>query len=460
MKTKIYIKCVLVISILVTYGCGSQGSKNDLSTNKKNVVFIIADDLNKTLGTYGHPIVKTPNIDKLASLGIQFENAHCNYAVCNPSRTSFLTGIRPENLGILDNRTALQSVLGDRQTLPMLFKNNGYHTVNIGKIFHSRKESFNDMKAWDELHQFKSTAIGEQGEGRNITDGALKWCNWKATEGGDEDQKDGQNAAKAVEFIKSAHDEPFFLAVGFHKPHDPFHAPKKYFDLYPMEDCNPPEMPIDWQPAYNHSLPTQYPVFAKFTDQDKREFLRSYYACVSFMDAQVGKVITALEETKQLDNTLIVFISDHGYHLGEHNWWNKVTLYENGTSAPFIVMDPSIKQKGYKTGAMIEFIDIYPTLASLCDLKGIPNYLEGESFEKVLVNPELPMRSEVRSVIRRGKMLGKSVKNEKWRYISWGEGKQGHELYHQVSDRAEYNNLAEDPRYADEVKVMQGLLAN
>ncbi|MDX1284939.1 MAG: sulfatase-like hydrolase/transferase, partial [Draconibacterium sp.] len=259
----------------IFFSCSNPKEKIETESVKtdKNVLFIVVDDLNTTVGCYGHPIVKTPNIDKLAESGVKFNHAYCNYAVCGPSRGSFLTGLRPESINILDNRTPLQDVLGNRVTLPFLFKQNGYHTVSIGKVFHGKKHGHGDPKAWDEIYSFGATELGKKGEMRNMTDGVLKWCHWRIAEGGDEDQQDGQNAKKAIEFIKTKRDKPFFLALGFAKPHDPFIAPKKYFDMYPLEDCDPPQLPEGWEPPYKHSLPGETKTFNKFTNQDKREFL-------------------------------------------------------------------------------------------------------------------------------------------------------------------------------------------
>jgi uncharacterized sulfatase len=446
----------LILGSLMATSCTPQ-SQSAAESRDKNVLFIVVDDLTTTLGCYDHPVVKTPNIDRLASIGVKFNHAYCNYAVSNPSRSSFLTGLKPETTTILDNVKSLQSILGDRITLPYLFRQNGYYTMSLGKIFHGSKEH-NDLKAWDEIYDFGSTETGKTGEKRNMTGGVLKWCEWMAAEGDDEDQSDGQIARRAVEFIKTEREQPFFLAVGFHKPHDPFYAPREYFDMYPLEICNSPVLPPGWVAPYKHTLPSETAVFNKFTDQDKREFLRSYYACTSFMDAQVGKLLKALEESGQMDNTLIVFMGDHGYHLGEHNWWNKVTIFEKGTNAPFIVAGKAAGQKGVETDAMFEYIDIYPTLAELMGLKNVPAYLEGRSFSEVLKNPSLPFRSSVRAVIRRGEMLGRTVKTDKWRYTEWDNGNMGNELYDQGKDPVEYNNLATNPSYAGIVEEMKKLL--
>jgi len=328
----------------------------------------------------------------------------------------------------------------------------------LGKIFHGPEEEHNDLKAWDEIYNFKTTGIGKKGESRNITNGVLKWCEWQAAEGDDADQRDGQIAQKAAEFISKKQEQPFFLAIGFHKPHDPFIAPKKYFDMYPLEELEVHNPPEGWSAPYDHTLPNETTVSNKFTEQDKKEFLRSYYACTTYMDAQVGKVLDALEKSGQMDNTLIVFFGDHGYHLGEHNWWNKVTLFEQGTAAPFIAAGQSVGNKGVKSKSMFEFVDIYPTLSEVFDLKNVPSYLEGKSFKNVLLDPSEPFRTEVRALIRRGGMFGKSVKNEQWRYVEWDDGNQGVELYDQNNDPLEYHNLAEDSKYADIMSEMKTLL--
>jgi iduronate 2-sulfatase len=452
---------IVLTFISILAGCSAPANKEAVEERNTdtNVLFIIVDDLKPSLGTYDHPIVQTPNIDRLANSGIQFNNAYCNFAVCGPSRGSFLTGMRPESIGILNNTTPLMSVLGDKITLPYLFKQNGFETIGLGKTFHDKTDEHEDWKAWDAYHKFETTALGKTGEQRNLTDGKFPWCYWQATEGTDDDQEDGQIARKAVEIIKTQRDKPLFLAVGFKKPHDPYVAPKKYFDLYPLEDCDPLEHPDGYQLPYKHSLPDMSKEFDKFDEQDKREFLRSYYACTTFMDAQVGRLLDALEETGQLDNTLIVFFGDHGYHLGENKWWNKVTVYEHGTRAPFIIAGNAVRKKGAKSDALFEFIDIYPTLAELMNLENTPDYLEGKSFASVVANPELPFREQVHAITKRGNIMGRMVKNKDWRYIEWDHGDQGAELYDQKKDPLEYNNVAQDEAYKQVVEEMKDLLA-
>jgi iduronate 2-sulfatase len=439
-----------ILFLLPALAAAMFSCKEPKESQPVNVVFIVVDDLNTTLGCYGHPTVKTPNIDKLASKGILFRNAYCNFAVCNPSRSSFLTGLRPETLGILDNRSPLREILGDRITLPALFRQNGYHTINIGKVFNGPTDE-NDLNAWDEEYHYGATELGKQGVGRNMSQDQLAWCRWLEAEGTDEDQPDGQTAARAIEFIKQEHEKPFFLALGFAKPHDPFQAPKKYFEPYPLEICTPPVVPEGWKPPYPYTLPGQTSIFNQFSDRDKREFLRSYYACTSFMDAQLGKVMDVLEAEGLMENTLIVFFGDHGYHLGEHNWWNKVTVYEKCHNVPLILVncDPAIA--GMETSAMVEFVDLYPTIASFCKLNGIPGYLEGESFENVIRDPGISFRDHVNISTLRDGFAGRSVKTREWRYTEWADGDRGTELYNELNDPLEYHNLSGQAGY-DSIK--------
>lgn len=456
-------KIIILLFLISLIACKAQKQKNgnkltSIQNQKKNVLFIVVDDLTTTLGCYGNKAVLSPHIDALAKDGILFDNAYCNYAVCNPSRTSFLTGLKPETTTVMDNKTPLLSILGDKVTLPALYKSNGYQTVSYGKIFHKSNKGYNDPKAWDIIKDYKTTKLGLTGKKRNMTNGALKWCRWLQAEGTDEDQEDGMIARDAVKFLKSKREKPFFLALGFKKPHDPFNAPKKYFDYYPMDEVKIHELPKDWVSPTRLTLPSATKIFDKFTDQDKKEFTRAYYACTTFMDAQVGKVIETLKETGEYENTLIVFLSDHGYHLGEHNWWNKVTLFEQGSNAPFIVSGNLVKHKGVKSNSMFEYIDIYPTLADFSNLNNTPNYIEGQSFKELLDAPNKPFRTEVRAVIKRGKILGKSVKNKKWRYVQWDKGEVGEELYNQETDPLEYKNLANDVSYSDIKKQMEKLL--
>ena len=424
---------------------------------KRNVLFIVVDDLNNSLGCYGHPVVKSPNIDRLAARGMRFDRAYCQFPVCNPSRSSLLTGLRPDSTGVLENRTPFRSKLPNAVTLPQLFRQNGYFTARAGKVFHSPGK-MDDPKAWDLTSDPRGTPLGGKGEGRNLTGGRVAWCRWLAAEGGDEDQADGQIAVEAVRLLEQNRDQPFFIAVGFHKPHDPFVAPKRYFDLYPLERLSPPKEPADRSPELRLAIASGWKAeFDRFTDQERREFMCAYDAGISFMDAQVGKVITALDRLALSDNTVIVFFGDHGYHLGERGWWNKNTLFELSARAPLIFVTPDMKAAGKNCARIVEFVDIYPTLADLCGLPVAAN-LEGTSFRPLLDEPNLSWKQAAFTQVQRGKIAGRSVCTERWRYMEWDEGRQGVELYDHENDPGEYRNLASDPRHAALVEKLKQLL--
>lgn len=449
----------LICSAMV--GCATDGDKP-----KKDVLFIVVDDLADALGCYGNDFVQTPNIDKLASKGMLFNDAHCNHPVSGASRASFLTGLKPETTGILQNDIKLEKVVEKRVTLPYLFKLNGYETVGLGKVFHAPWDATHgDPKAWDEQEEFHTTMRGKEGETRNTTDGALPWFNWKMTEGGDIDQKDGQIAQRAIELINTERDKPLFLALGFMKPHSPFWAPKKYFDMYALEDCDPHILPDDYVAPVPSTFPQDYMVHVeKFDDQDKRELLRAYYACISFIDAQLGKVIDALEKSGKMDDTVIIFFSDHGYHLGEHNFFGKSTLFDINTRAPFILAGASTPHRGVTTDATVQYIDIYPTIAELANLDKVPTDLEGRSFVSVLENPETHFRDEIcvssyRRVENAEGHIGWMVRDDRWLYIEWGESAEfGTALYDVTKDPNQYYNIIDKAENKEVAIRMKALL--
>ncbi len=435
----------------------SRSSKPGGPQSKPNVLFIVVDDLNNSLGCYGHSVVKSPNIDRLAARGVRFDRSYCQFTVCNPSRTSFLTGLRPDSTGILNNATPFRSKLPDAVTLPQLFRKNGYFTARVGKVFHSAK-NMDDPQAWEVTSDPKGTPLGKQGQGRNLTGGRVRWCRWLAAEGNDEDQPDGQIAAEAIGLLEQHRDNPFFLAVGFHKPHDPFIAPKRYFDLYPLESLKPPQDPPDRSAELGQAIGSGWKAdFDRFTDRERREFMRAYYAGISFMDAQVGKIIAALDRLELWHNTTVVFFGDHGYHLGERGWWNKNTVFELSARAPLIMVTPEIKTVGRGCSGIVEFVDIYPTLADLCGLSA-PANLEGTSFKPLLDDPELPWKKAAFTQVQRGRIAGRSVRTERWRYTEWDQGKQGAELYDHNTDPGEYYNLAGDPQHTETVAELRKLL--
>lgn len=435
------------------------------SAKPPNVLFIVVDDLRTELGCYGVDEVISPNIDRLAKKGMLFHNAYAQYPVCNPSRSSFLSGKRPDEIGIVTNTVPFRKVLPDLVSLPQLFRQNGYFTAGIGKVFHlaeprnGKPVLFEDPLSWDYFHDslHDTTELGRKGEGRNLANGKLPWCTWQAAEGGDLDQPDGQNAAAAIRVLEEHHDKPFFMGLGFHKPHDPFIAPKNYFDLYPEEQTKLAAEPTDRSKQVPFAIPS-HTDFASFTDKERREFKRAYQACVSFTDAQLGKVFDAMDRLKLWDKTIVVLIGDHGYHLGEHEWWNKVTVYERCARAPMMVWVSGAKGMGEPTNALIEFVDLYPTLIDYAGLRA-PHHLSGESFRPVMDNPKLPGKRAAYTQVNRGKTVGRSLRTQRWRYTEWGtDRKDGIELYDHSKDSGEYYNLSEAPEFADTVKELGKLL--
>lgn len=432
---------------------------------RPNVLFIVADDLRNELGCYGVPAVKSPNIDRLAARGVRFDRAYVQYPVCNPSRSSFLTGLRPDTTRVLDNSVKVRKNLPDVVTLPQMFKENGYFTASLGKIFHrggtmeERNEQMDDEKSWTVSRFYQATATGLRGEGRNMTGGKLNWCRWLAADGDDEDQPDGQVARDAIKLMEEQKDKPFFLAVGFHKPHDPFIAPKKYFDLYPLDSLKPHVEPADRTKDLKIATGggALAEAFDKFTDAERREFMRCYYAGTTFTDTQVGKVLDALERLKLADKTIVVFVGDHGYHLGEHGWWNKNTIFEYSARAPLIMALPDGRSAGKSTPAVVEFLNLFPTLADLTGVKP-PAGLQGVSMRPLLENPATSWDRPAYTQVQRGKSAGRSVRTDRWRYTEWDDGKAGVELYDHQTDAGEYRNVASDPKYAAEMAKLKGIV--
>lgn len=413
----------------------------------RNVLFVVSDDLRDHLGCYGNKTVHTPNLDRLAARGVRFEHAYAQYPVCNPSRSSFLTGLRPDQTGVTDNTTLLRSKLPDVVTLPQLFRQHGYYAAAFGKIFHlgggrdaAARERWMDLpQSWDEAHAFQPTPAGRIIAGRNLTDGKLKWCEWGMTAGNDDDQPDGQNAREAIALMEKLGDKPWFIGVGFQKPHDPFVAPQKYFDLYPPGSIALYRDPKDMTPAPPLAVGFGEfgAAFGKFKDAERLEFQHAYYAGISFIDAQLGRVLEALDRLKLTERTLIVFLSDHGYHLGERQWWNKNTLFERSTRTPLIIAAPGGKP-GVAHG-LVELVDLYPTIAEFCDFQP-PAGLAGQSLRPMLVDPLFPGKAAAYTIVTRGaQQRGDSIRTDRWRYTEWSDGTR--ELYDHFADPEETRNV-------------------
>jgi iduronate 2-sulfatase len=437
------------------------------AAEKSNVLLIISDDLRDTIHCYGNDVVKTPNVDRLAARGVRFDHAYVQYPVCNPSRTSFLTGMRCEQTHVVDNKTMFRSHLPDVVTLPQLLRQNGWHTASFGKIFHvgevmgEIREGWMDVgKSWDEGQMFQPTAASHKIEGRNLTGGKLQWCNWGAMAGDDDDQPDGQTARHSIKAIEkyTAAKKPWLVAAGFHRPHDPFLSPKKYFDLYPPGSMTIYHDPPDATPLRPLSISggAFAEAFNAFTDTERQEFQRAYYAGVSFMDAQVGRLTDALDRLKLWDNTLVIFIGDHGYHHNERNWWSKSTLFERACRTPCIVVAPGGKS-GATCQSLVELVDLYPTVADYCGVRA-PHELAGQSFRPQLEDPSRTGKlAAFTMVMRGGNKFGQAVRTPRWRYIRWSDGNQ--ELYDETNDPQEVHDLSDDPAKAQTIEELQELLA-
>lgn len=441
---------------------------------KYNVLFIVSDDLNNDMHCYGNPFVKTPNLDRLAARGVRFDHAYNQYPLCGPSRASFLTGLRPDITKVANLESFFRNNLPNVVTLPQLFKNEGYHSARIGKIFHMGVPSDigtngqDDSLSWTERRNPKGRDKIDEKLVVNLTPKRPlgSSLSYLIADGTDEEQTDGIAATEAINMMTKNKDIPFFLAVGFFRPHCPYVAPKKYFDMYPQDQVPlPEERDDDW---------SNKPDVAKFTNplnwgldkEKRREALRAYYASITFMDAQVGRMLDALEKLKLADNTIIVFLSDHGYNVGQHGQWMKQSLFEHSARTPLIISVPGIT-KGKPSARTVELLDIYPTLAELCELKS-PAELQGKSVVPLLKNPSAPWDKPSYTQVERNpnafqpeiktKIVGRSVRTERFRYSEWNEGKDGVELYDYQKDPNEFINLSNDPGYADKVKELSALL--
>ena len=505
-----------------------------------NVLFIAVDDLRPELGVYGKKHVISPNIDKLAASGIVFQRAYCQQAICNASRASFLTGLRPDSTGVYDLVTHFRKKVPDVVTLPQIFKDHGYHTQAIGKIYHPAFAGFgigsdlNDPVSWSEPQwlggpRYYYSPLGEK-LAREAFDAAMTSTksgvpNWVAEvkarqaarkiQGGsaadddawktvnvrvlateapdvpDETLYDGQVAQRAVSALRrqkqrqdaapTGEARPFFLAVGFLKPHLPFIAPRKYWDLYDpetLEIAANPGSPYDAPaPAFaipmdelrdtyprdvrvpsphakepDPQIPYDLPKTGPLTREQAIQLRRGYYACVSYVDAQVGLIVAELERLDLARNTVIVLVGDHGFSLGEHGLWGKLTNFEDATRSPLILSAPGRVAGGAQTQALVELVDIYPTL---CDLAGLPkpDRLEGASLVPLMKDPRRPWKQAAFSQYPRKGLMGYTMRTDRYRYTVWqstddARVNAGIELYDHTIDPAETLNLAWLPRNA------------
>ena len=434
-----------------------------------NVLFIASDDLNNDLGAYGHPLVKSPNLDRLAARGVRFDRAYSQFTLCSPSRTSLLTGLRPDTTQVYDLQKHFRSVLPDVVTMPQLFQKNGYFVARVGKIYHYGNpgqigtNGLDDEPSWQVRINPRGVDKDEEKVLTNYTPkrGLGSSLSFYASPAPDEEHTDGKVALETIKLIEEHKDKPFFIAAGFYRPHCPYIAPKKYFDLYPLDKIAAPNVtPEEWArllPASLYVKELHWGVSA----QAQRESIQAYLASISFLDANVGRLLATLERLKLLDNTIIVFWSDHGYLLGQHGQWHKMTLFEDTTRVPLLFAGPGIPP-GKVSARNVELLDLYPTLADVCALKGTPQNLAGRSLKPLLKNPAARWDRPAFTQVQRGSgdntFMGYTVRYGQWRYTEWADGAQGTELYDERKDPRELQNLAQEPQYAATVAELKRLL--
>lgn len=449
-------------------------------TKRPNVLFLISDDLNNSLGCYGDQRVKSPNIDRLAARGVRFDRAYCAFPLCGPSRNAMLTGLYPNSTGILANGQIFRQTIPSQLSLPQAFRLEGYFAARIGKLYHYNvptsigTNGHDDPGSWElELNPAGVDRLEEEPHIFSLLPGQFGGTlSWYASPKSDRYHTDAlmaEDAGWVLERCARQRERPFFLAVGFFRPHTPYVAPKDpYFGWYPEH-----EMPVvqgvaedqaDLPPA---ALGSHKKEQEKLTDELRRQAVQAYFASVSFMDAQVGRVLDALDRLGLADNTIIVFTSDHGYHLGEHGLWQKMSLFEESARVPLLIVAPGVARPGGISGAPVSLVDLFPTLAELCGINA-PDNLQGQSLVPMLKDPSVMGRGWAITQVSRGggpnratitvdvssnskRYFGYSLRTPRWRYTEWDEGRQGVELYDHEHDPRELTNLAQSPQHAQTV---------
>ena len=465
---------VFVFVVLIISYFSVKGQQNDSDT-RPNVLVFYVDDLRAELGCYGSKTALTPNIDQLAKDGVLFNKAYVQQAICAPSRMSTLTGLRPETLGIYSIFTPLRKVHKDVVSLPQLFDSNGYKTISIGKVYH---HGVDDKNVWSHYFEKEKNAYLKP---ENIAlmkrlkeEGVkpLKGPAFESADVEDDGYKDGRVANYAIETLKKVKDDPFLMFVGLSKPHLPYNSPKKYWDLYNKNDF---EIPSRKKPeeAYRLALSpwgelksySNIPKEGDLNDDLTRDLIHGYHASISYIDAQIGKVMTTLEELDLKKNTMIVFMSDHGYKIGDYASWCKQSNMEIDVRVPLIISrETSYKNRvtGKSSNALVENVDIYATLVDVCRLKSAP-VTEGKSIVPVLNKPNKKWDKAAYSVYARGKkIMGVTATDGEWRYTEWRDSKTheilGSELYEHKNSLVSYVNLSGNEKYKKVEKRMKKLL--
>lgn len=469
------------ISITTKIGCAALASSlfGNIKTNKKkpNVLFIAIDDLKPILGCYGDKYVVSPNLDKFAENGMIFTHNYCQQAVCSPSRTSLLTGLRPDSTKIYDLETHFRKTVPNVTTLPQIFKNNGYHSIGISKIYHG---GLNDELSWSEpwIKPSGKSYYSDKNKSKEPVDPDDIYKKTKLTDKGlpfeagdapDIYYTDGTTTDMSINILNRIKNNPFFFAVGFLKPHLPFNCPKKYWDLYnpgkielapnPFAPNGAPKLALtNWNELRTYrGIPAQGAV----PEETARKMIHGYYACTSFIDAQIGRILKELDSLDLSKNTIVIIWGDHGWHLGDHGLWCKHTNFESATRSLMMIRAPGMTAIGKKCDRLTEFVDIYPTL---CDLAGIklPSHLEGTSYAPLLNKPDQPWKKAAFSQYPRNynktKYMGYSMRTEDYRYTEWiskNNKTDFVEVYDHKNDTLENINQASNPEYASIVKSLK-----
>ena len=465
------LKC-LIFTYLIAFALNTSAQNG----KKPNVLFIISDDLTATsISAYGNSACRTPNIDQLAAEGVSYTRAYSQYPVCGPSRASFMFGYYPSATKTYGYVSGRQNVGPNRKSWSQLFKENGYYTARVSKIFHMGPKDWiegtngtDDEASWTERFNSSDPEWNAEGEGELVQKNPYgleppkqgnNLMSIVKAEGNDLDYCDGKTAQKASELIRKHKDKPFFLAVGFVRPHVPFVVPKSYFAPYPYQQMIlPPKVMGDWHDIPLSGINYVTSVNGMMSEAQEKKAITAYYASVSYMDAQLGKILNTLKEEGLEDNTIVIFTSDHGFHLGEHSFWMKVSLHEESAKVPLIIKVPG--KKPATSHSLVELLDLYPTTSELAGLRASP-HIQGKSLVKTLDDPNLKVRDMAFSVSQSLSGEGKAflVRTEKWSFIQYDEdGRGGMELYDMEFDSKQYNNLAHLPQYRVVVKGMQNKL--
>ena len=437
---------------------------------RPNILFITVDDLNTDLGAYGHPLVQSPAIDRLASEGLRFDAAYAQYPVCSPSRSSFLTGLYPPQTGVLSNDVHFREFVPDVTTLPELFLQHGYFTARVGKVFHYNvpehigTDGLDDAQSWEERRNPKGVDVDYGPQVNTIYPGTPigATLSWLSVPGDGSRHTDALVTDAAIDLLQAHHPrdtgQPFFLAVGYFRPHTPFVAPAEYFERYPLADIEPPP---DFA-ADRDDIPTaalaDRPGQLEMNEAQKVAAIQGYYASISFVDSQVGRLLNALDEASLRRSTIIVLLSDHGYQLGAHGLWQKGDLFEGSARVPLIVSVPEEIEGGHtrgdNTSSLVELVDLYPTLAELAGLEP-PAQIVGRSLVPIIEDPAIAVRRSAytMAVSMAGRdrpewqyreVTGQSVRSERYRYTEWGGGLLGVELYDYDADPGELTNVVNE----------------